>query len=129
MNIVRYAGFTLKSAALWVALAFAVLFLVLAAFCLLAVALFVTIDQHWGTAAAAALTGLALLLIAGLVLVAGAMTLGRVRRRTPHPFGEASSTVAMLMSFANILVRRDPKRALLLALIAGAVTEYLTRVE
>ena len=129
MSLVRYAGFTLKSAALWVALALTVLCLVLAAFGLLAVALFIFVQQHWGAAAAAAITALALLLIAGQVLLAGAMIFGRVRRRTPDLFGEATSTIAMLTSIANLFVRRDPKRAILLSLLAGAVTEYFTRME
>lgn len=129
MSLVRFAGFTLKSAALWVALALTVLCLVLAAFALLAVALFIFIDQHWGPAAAAAITALALLVIAGQVLIAGALILGRVRRRTPDLFGEAASTIAMLTSLANLLVRRNPKRAILVSLIAGALTEYFTGIE
>ncbi len=101
----------------------------LAAFGLLAVALFLFADQHWGAPAAAAITALALLLIAAQVLLAGALIFGRVRRRTPDLFGEAAGTIAMLTSIANIFVRRDPKRAILLSLLAGAVTEYFTHIE
>jgi hypothetical protein len=129
MSLVRYAGFTLKSAALWVALATTVFCLVLAALLLLAVALFIFIDQRWGAAPAAALTALALLFIAAQVLLAGALIFGRVRRRQPDLFGEATSTIAMLTSLANLLIRRDPKRAVLLSLLAGIVTEYFTRAE
>jgi hypothetical protein len=129
MSITRYAGFTLKSAAIWVGLGITILCLVLCAFGLLAAALFIYVAHHWGTAAAAAVTALALLLLAAQVLLAGALFFHRARRRTPDIFGEATGTIAMLTSFANIFVRRDPKRAMLLALLAGAITEYFTRIE
>ncbi len=129
MSITRYAGSTLKSAALWAALAFAVLFLVLAAFVLLATALFIYLDNHLGAADAAALTALALLFIAALIFITGSIILRSRRRHTPDIFGEASGTIAMLTSLANILIRRDPKRAILFSLLAGAITEYFTRVE
>jgi hypothetical protein len=129
MSLIRFAGFTLKSAALWVALAITVLSLVLAAFGLLAIALFIFIDQHLGPAPAAALTALALLIIAAQILLAGTLIFSRVRRRTPDLFGEATSTIAMLTSIANLLVRRDPKRAILLSLLAGALTEYFCSAE
>jgi hypothetical protein len=129
MSLLRYASFTLKSAAIWAALGVAVLFLVLGAFGLLAVALFIFVAHHWGEAAGAAVTAAALLLVAAQVVLAGALFFNRVRRRTPSIFADTAGTIAMVTSFANILVRRDPKRAILLSLLAGAVTEYFTRME
>jgi hypothetical protein len=129
MSLLRYAGFTLKSAAIWVGLGVAVLCLTLGAFGLLAVALFIFVAHHWGEAAAAAITAVALLLVAAQLVLAGAVFFHRVRRRTPDIFADAAGTIAMVTSIANMLVRRDPKRAILLSLLAGAVTEYFTRAE
>jgi hypothetical protein len=129
MSFLRYASFTLKSAAIWAGLGVAVLCLVLAAFGLLAVALFIFVAHRWGEAAGAGITALALLFVAGLVVLSGALFFNRARHRTPAIFADTAGTIAMVTSIANMLVRRDPKRAILLSLLAGAVTEYFTRVE
>lgn len=129
MSLLRYASFTLKGAAIWAGLGVAVLCLTLAAFGLLAVALFIFVAHRWGEAAGAAITALALLLVAAQVVLAGALFFNRVRRRTPDIFADTAGTIAMVTSMANMLVRRDPKRAILLSLLAGAVTEYFSRAE
>jgi hypothetical protein len=126
MDLLRLAGIVLKSAALWAGLAIIVLCLVLAAFGFLAAALFIWVAAHLGGAAAAALTALSLLLLAGLVMIFGGIMLARLRRRAPELFTDSSSTIATITSLIALLVRQDPKRTLLLALLSGALTEYFT---
>ena len=129
MSLIRLAGIVAKSAALWSGLATAVLCLVLAAFAFLAASLFIWMASHLGAAAAAALTAVSLLLLAGLVMIFGAILLARRRRRAPELFADTAGTIATLTSLIALLVRQDPKRALLLALLSGALLEYFAAAE
>ena len=126
MSLVRYSGILLKSAAIWAGLATLVLLLVLASFGFLAAAIFIWIAAHLGGAAAAALTALALLLLAVVVMIGGGITLARLRARAPELFEDAAGTIATITTLVGLLVRQDPKRTILLSLIAGALTEYFT---
>lgn len=129
MGLVRLAAIVAKSAALWGGLATVVLCLVLAAFGFLAAALFIWVAAHLGGAAAAALTAVALLLLAGLVMIFGGIMLARLRARAPELFADPATTIATITSLIAVLVRQDPKRTLLLALLSGALTEYFTAAE
>lgn len=129
MGLIRLGAVVLKSAALWGALATIVLCLVLGAFAFLAAALFIWMAAHLGAAGAAALTAFLLLLLAGLVMIFGAITLARLRRRAPALFADPAAGIATITSLIALLVRRDPKRTLLLALLSGAVTEYFAATD
>jgi autotransporter translocation and assembly factor TamB len=125
MAFVRLAGHVLKSAALWACLAAVVLCLVLAALGFLTAALFIWVASHLGAAAAAAVTALALLVIAVQIALAGGVALSRLRARAPGLFDDTAGTIAMVTTMISLLVRRDPRRSILVALLAGALTEYL----
>jgi hypothetical protein len=125
MALIRFASHALKSAALWGALATIVLCLVLAALAFLTAAIFIWLASHVGAAGAAAIAALALLFLALQIMLFGGLLLARLRARAPGLFEDTASTIALLTSLATLAVRRDPKRTLLLALIAGALTEYL----
>jgi hypothetical protein len=124
MGLVRLAGFVMKSAALWAALATVVLCLVLAALGFLTAAVFIWIASHLGAAAAAALTALALLVLALQIMFMGGIVLSRLRANAPGLFDDTAGTIAMVTTLVSLLVRRDPRRSILLALLAGALTEY-----
>jgi hypothetical protein len=125
MVFVRFASYMLKSAALWGALATIVLCLVLAALAFLTAAVFIWLASHVGAAGAAAITALALLLLALQIMLFGGILLARLRDKAPGLFEDTASTITLLTSLVTLAVRRDPKRTLLLALIAGALTEYM----
>lgn len=125
MNLVRTAGAALQRGALWGALATIVLCLVLASLAFLAAALFIWLAHHVGAAGAAAITALALLILALQIVLFGGLWLSKLRTNSPGLFDDAASTIAMLTTIATLLVRRDPKRTLLLALLGGALAEYL----
>jgi hypothetical protein len=125
MGVVRLAGYVLKSAALWAGLATVVLCLVLTALGFLTAALFIWVASHLGAAAAAALTALALLILAVQIALAGGFLLSRLRAKAPGLFDDTAGTIAMVTTLISLMVRRDPRRSILLALLAGAVTEYL----
>jgi hypothetical protein len=124
MSLVRHAGAVLQRGALWGALATIVLCLVLAALAFLTAAIFIWLAHHLGAAGAAAVTALALLLLALQIALFGGLWLAKLRNNGPGLFDDAASTIAMLTSIATLLVRRDPKKTLLLALLGGALTEY-----
>ncbi len=124
MTAATYAGRLLQRAILSVSLAASVLLLSLGGLGFLMAALFLWLEIRLGAPGAAAITGGTLILLALLTLAAGALILGRLRRRTPHLLTAAAESLASMTSLAGLLVRADPKRALLFALLAGAVTEY-----
>lgn len=126
MSLTRRAGALARAAALWASFATVALCLVLAALGFLAAALFIWVAAHLGPAAAAALTGAALLLLAVSAMLGGRMVLNKLRRSAPGLFDDTLGTLSMITSIAGLLVRQDPKRAILLSLLAGALTEYFT---
>jgi hypothetical protein len=126
MSFTRHAGVLARGAALWAGFAIVTLCLVLGALGFFAAALFVWVAAHLGTAAAAALTALGLLLLALGSALTGRRVLRRLRASAPSLFGGALGTLSMATSLVGLLVRQDPKRAILLALLAGALTEYFT---
>jgi hypothetical protein len=125
MGLIRFTSHVLKSAALWGALATIVLCLVLAALAFLTAAIFIWLASHVGAAAAAAIAALALLFLAVQIMLFGGLFLARLCDRAPGLFDDTAGTIALLTSLVTLAVRRDPKRTLLLALIAGALTEYM----
>jgi hypothetical protein len=129
MSMLRYAASLLKGGAVWVGVSIIVLFLVMAGLGFFATAFFIWVASHLGSAPAAALTGAALLLLALIFMVSGNFAVRRIRRHRPDLFGDAAGTIAMLTSVVGLLVRRDPRRAILLSLIAGALTEYFAGPE
>lgn len=129
MSLTRRAGTLARTAALWAGFTTVALCLVLAALGFLAAALFIWVAAHLGAAAAAALTGGALLLLALAVTLSGRMVLNKLRRSAPGLFDDAIGTFGMVTSLIGLAVRQDPKRAILLSLLAGALTEYFTAKE
>lgn len=129
MSLARHVGIWAKSAILWAGFSFIALTLVLAALGFLAAALFLWVATHCGTAAAAAITACGLLGLAVAILLAGRLFRRRMHAQAPGLFEEATGMFSMLTGLVGLLVRQDPKRAVLLALLAGALTEYFTGSE
>ncbi len=129
MSLTRYTGDTLKRAALWGGLATIVLCLALGALALLGAAFFLWLERHLGPAAAAALTALALLLLALLVMLAGWLWFLRRPMRPPGPLGGMGGVLPSLVRLAGALVRQNPRRAMVLAVLAGALAEYMSKEE
>ena len=87
---------------------------------------FICLSRHTGEAAAAAITGAALLILAIIIGLAGGYTLKRIRRRQPSLLSEFGGTLGMAGHLAGFLVRKDPRKAMILSLVAGALAEYIT---
>lgn len=114
-----------KHAALWVSLVTACLCLALAGLGFLVAGFYIWLAQHLNTAAAAAITGGALLALALVKFVAGGAMLKRYRQKKPSPFIELANSLNLVARLAAPLVRRDPKKAIIAALLAGALAEWL----
>ena len=129
MSLARFTRDTLKRAALWGGLATIVLCLALGTLALLGVAFFLWLESHFSPAIAAVLTALALLLTALLVILAGWLWLARHPVRPPSVLGSMGGLLPSFVSLAGALVRQNPRRAVVLAVLAGALAEYLAKDE
>jgi hypothetical protein len=126
MKVSRHAGTMIKRAVIWTGLAVAVLCIALAATGFFAAAFFICIAHHLGTARAAAVTGAALLVLGIVIAFIGGALLRSLRRRQPSLLSELGGTVGLVMRLVTMMVQRDPKKALIVSLIAGALAEYIT---
>ncbi|MDE1905314.1 MAG: hypothetical protein KGH75_02530 [Rhodospirillales bacterium] len=127
MNLSRRASFLGKSVALWVAITMVVLFVALSALGLLIAAFIVWLSHLLGFAAAAAIAGGILLVIAAIIMGVGALALRRRRTRLPSLTSEALGMASLGMRMAAFVIRRDPSKALLVAMLAGALAEHFSR--
>jgi len=98
-----------KHAALWCALATVSLCLVLAGLAFLVAGFCIWLAQHFGDAAAAAITGGALLLFALAVSLSGSLLLGRRRRREPSPLADVAAAIAGVL-VESLTHRRKAKQ-------------------
>ncbi|HQT45756.1 MAG: hypothetical protein B7X08_03290 [Acidocella sp. 20-63-7] len=105
-----------RKAALGTSMAAVTLCITLAALGFFIASFYILLTQHTSSAAAAAITGAILL---ALALITGLITKTIFKKRSQN-----LSDWSELLSLATYLIRRDPKKAMLLALLAGAVTEY-----
>lgn len=126
MSLARRASFIGKSTALWVAMAVCVLCAALGALGFFTAAFFIWVSGHLGPAAAACICGVALLVVAGLVALGVSLTLRHMNSRQPSLAEDALGVLMLGLRFATLVVRRDPRKAMVAAVIAGALAEYFT---
>lgn len=89
-------------------------------------ACYVWLTQRFGTAQAAAITGGTLLLLALILALAAGTVMSAMRRRQPPLFSEFGGTLRLGLRLIAMAVRRDPRKAIILSVIAGALAEYIT---
>lgn len=117
MSASRCLSAIARKAALGTGMATATLCIALAALGFFVASFYILLTQHTSPAAATAITGAILL---ALALIAALITKTIFKKRRHHRLSDWSE----LLGIAAYLIRRDPKKAMLLALLAGAVTEY-----
>ncbi len=105
-----------------ICLALAVLGITLAASFCFVVAFYLWVAPHLGAAAAAAVTGAALLVLAASLSFAGGAVLRLMKRRPPRLLRDLQNAITLA---ARLMLLRDPKKALLVSLLAGALAEYI----
>ncbi len=125
MNLARRTDILIKNAALRAGLGVGVLSIALGGVGFLIAAFFLWLRVHLGDAPAAAITGGVLLAMALLTGLVGSAILRRVRRRQPSLMAELGGTFGLAIRVIVVLVRRDPKKAMVISVLVGAVAEYL----
>jgi len=91
----------------------------------LAAGAFFHLDAIMGPAQAAAAIGAGLILLAILIALTGAWCLKKFKKRRPSLLAQFNATYGLGARLLGLLIRRDPKKAVLLAALAGAVIEFL----
>jgi len=127
MSLSRRAARLFQAAALGAGATVAALCLALAALGFLVTGGFLWLARHMDVAAAAAITGAVLLALALIAGFCARAALKRLRGPPPSLLAELGATLDLATSLIGPRVRRDPKKALITALLAGALTEYFLR--
>lgn len=126
MSIQGRANAAAKELALWAGLGVVVLTVLLAALGFLITAFFIWIAHTKSYPVAAAITGGTLLLIAIFIGIAGRIILKKIKKPQPSLLAEFGGIAGTAGRIAGLLIRRDPRKSLILAVIAGALAEYVT---
>lgn len=126
MSLPRRAGYLVKSAALWVGVAVAALCIALAGLGFLIAGFFIFIARHTDAASAAAITGGVMLVLAIGTGVIGGAYLKHQREKQPSLLAEFGGLAGLVGQLVGSLVRRDPKKAVIISMILGALAEYVT---
>jgi hypothetical protein len=77
-------------------------------------------------AAAVAIAGAVLFVMAFIVMGVARLALVRMQDNQPSLAAEALGMFGFGLRMATLIIRRDPSKALLTAMIAGALAEYLS---
>ena len=104
----------------------AVLCIVLAGIGFLITGFFIYIARHTDAASAAAITGGVLLVLAVVTGLVGGTVLRRIRRRQPSMLSDFGGIIGVAGRLVGLLVRKDPKKAMIISIVAGALAEYIT---
>jgi hypothetical protein len=126
MNITGRITAVARDIALWSGLGVAILFVAL--ICIgFAIASFYMWMSHLmaHSLAALATAGAGLVLIA-LMAVVGGLIIRKTKKRQPSMMEEFSNTVGLGARLISVLVRRDPRKAMIVSLVAGALAELVT---
>jgi hypothetical protein len=74
---------------------------------------------------AAAITGGAILGLAILTAAIGGLTLRKIHKPPPNLLGGVAGTLGLASRLITLMVAKDPRKAMILSLIAGVVAEYV----
>lgn len=124
MSLSGHVGGLAKSASLWVGLALAVLCISLGGVAFLVAGFDMFLSARLGDAQAAAITGATLFVLASLIGLCGGLFLKRMRQKQPGLLSGFGGGLGIAMQLIGMIVRRDPKKAMIAAVIAGALAEY-----
>ncbi|MDE8346202.1 MAG: hypothetical protein POH28_08545 [Acidocella sp.] len=125
MSLSRHAGSLGKSIALWVGLAVIVLSVSLGGIAFLVAGFYMFLELHMGSAEAAAITGGGLFLLALSIGLTGGIFLKRLRDKRPGLLSSFGGGLGIATQLIGAIVRRDPKKALIVAALVGVLTEYV----
>jgi hypothetical protein len=125
MNITARVGAAVKELALALGLGVAVLAIALAGGGFLTAAYYLHFAQQLGPERAAAVTGGTLAVAALVVGAAGALVLKRAKKPQPGWLSDFGGAMGLGLRLAGALVRRDPKKAMIIAAVSGVLVELI----
>jgi hypothetical protein len=126
MSIPGRASAAIKGLALWACLGVVVLTIILAGLGFLVSGFFIWVSQYKSHAIAAAITGGGLVAVAIVIGLLGSVILKKIKKPQPSILAEFGGVAGTAGRIAGLLIRRDPRKSLILAVIAGALAEYIT---
>lgn len=126
MTLARQASFIGKTVLLCVVVAVALLCISLSALGFFTAAFLIWLGHIIGSAGAAAVTGLLLVLMGVLLAVGARVVLHRMQAKRPKSIMGGVNLLGLVVRLTSALVRRSPRFTVLAALIAGAVAEYFS---
>jgi len=125
LNITARAGAALKHFALALGLGVVVLAVALAGAGFLTAAYFLHFAHEMPPDRAAAVTGVTLVGAAVLVALIGAAILKRTKKPQPGWLSDFTGLAGLAVRLAAMTIRRDPKKAVIIAAVSGVLVELL----
>jgi hypothetical protein len=127
MSISGRTSAAVKQFALWTMLCVVLLAGFIAGAGFLVAALFHWVSQNEANAAAAsAITGGALIAIVIIFALIGGAIIKKLKKPQPALFSEFSGMLGLGARLIALAVRRDPRKAIIVSAIAGALAEFIT---
>jgi hypothetical protein len=125
MNITARVGTAVQRLALAIGLGVAVLAIGLGGVGFLTAAYYLHFAPLLGPERAAAVTGGTLVVAALLVALIGAAVLKRTRKPQPGWLSDFGGAMGLGLRLAAAMVRRDPKKAMIIAAVSGVLVELI----
>ncbi len=126
MSISGRTSAAVKQFALWTMLCVISLAGIIAGAGFLVAAFFTWVSQHEGNAAAAGITGGGLLAITVLFGLIGGAVIKKLKKPQPGMLSEFSGLLVLGARLITMTIRRDPRKAIIVSAIAGALAEFIT---
>ena len=126
MSIPGRVNAAVKGLVLWAGLGLFLFAGVLTGLGFLITGFFIWVEQYKAPAAAAAITGVALFAAVLIIGLLGSFILKKLKKPQPSILAEFTGIAGTAGRIAGLLIRRDPRKSLILAVIAGALAEYIT---
>jgi len=125
MNVTARLGAAVKELALVIGLGIAVLAITLGGVGFLTASYYLHFAHRLGAERAAAVTGGSLAVAALVVAAVGAVVLKRARKPQPGWLSDFSGAMGLGLRLAAAVVRRDPKKAMIIAAVSGVLVELI----
>lgn len=126
MQLTRRVGHAGKMVTLWVAMVLAVLCALCGALLLFTAAFVIWLEHYVSLAAALALAAVALVVVAAGVFLVCRSVLAHMRTNQPSKGSDLFGLAGVGLRLALMSIKRSPRKALLMAVIFGALTDYFT---
>lgn len=126
MNITGRITAILRDVALWSGLGVAILFVALICIGFAVASFYLWMSQLMSASLAALATAGGSLLLIALLAVGGGLIIKKTKKKQPSMMEEFSNTIGLGARLVSLLVRRDPRKAMIVSLVAGALAELVT---